>query len=526
MIEITVDSRIRIPDIGVQPAVMLQLFAAFNHSNPQYHKARSMGFRYTKEPKSFELARWDEHTLTVPRGGMDRVRTILDLHRLEYDVIDNRSQGDQNLVGSYLDTWNMQVPGPIFPEHKLVLWEHQEEMVQAIVDFQQGIFRSPTGSGKSSALLAAIARIQLPSLVIMWDTGLLKQWQERIEAELGIPAAEQGLIQGKNLRLKPITLAMQQTLHRWSDEKWSALNGVFGLVACDEVQRYAANTFTGIVDRCDSQYRVGMSASEKRKDKKHFLIYDMFGEVRHETTKSELIEKRIIHDVEVMVVPTGFAAPWYLKLKEDKNDPQHMQAYNMLLDKMQSDKERNDLVLALIRTAVEREGLDTLVFAHRTEHCQRLDTMVTAAGIKSGLLLGGKEWEDTFDETINGLRDGTKQVGVGTFKKMGVGHDIPSLGAGIAATPVHSNREFLDQVKGRICRKADGKLNARIYVLWDRLVFGDFPLNNLRKWNPTVKVWDEVEKKWLEASRYLKDKNHGEWATKETIESGIFVSAN
>src|SRR6185295_10926648 len=136
--------------------------------------------------------------------------------------------------------------------------------VDAIERYEQCLIRSPTGSGKTSALIAAIAKIGLPALVIMWDSGLLEQWQERIEKELGIPPEEQGLIRGGECRLRGITLAMQQTLNNYKPKQWDKILPVFGFVACDEVQRYAAKTFTEQVDRFPARYRVGLSADERR----------------------------------------------------------------------------------------------------------------------------------------------------------------------------------------------------------------------------------------------------------------------
>lgn len=538
MIRVTVDNRLRMHSDDLSEELREHLQEEFTHNNPQHAKLVAMGRPYNSEPKQYVMWQvgaqqldgdFDPEEFSLPRGGMQVLRDACNEFDLDYEVVDNRSTGAPSITGSYVDAW--QLGHDLFPPHKLVAWDHQREMCDAMEKFGQILERAPTGSGKTSAIIKRIAEAQVPALVIMWDSGLLKQWQERIEEELGIEVKQQGLIRGPVCRLKPITLAMQQTLARWDDAKWAKLQhegkSVFGSVYCDEVQRYAAKTFIGQIDRFDCHGRVGVSADERRKDRKTFLIYDMFGPVRHEVSKQELVKKRIIHEVECYVVPTSFRADWYVELKEDGMlDLEH---HKRLLDEMATDETRNAQAVHLIEECVQA-GLPTLSFTQWVDHARRLDTILTSHGVASGLALGGKEWEETFDETIARLRDGSLQVGCGTFGKLGVGHDIPTVAAGLAVTPVHNNRGFLGQVKGRICRTTQGKENARILIMWDRLVYGDGPLVNLRAWNEVCRVWCEWDRRWKDIGEYMKENQNGirseSSATPIEEAAGIFLNAN
>lgn len=528
MIKLVCDNRLRIVS-SAPHALLEQLRHELTFENPQHKKLVALGFKYNKEPKFYSLWRTEEDQLTMPRGAMQLFREVVGQLGLEYEVEDRRTDGNPNETGSYEDAWMLS--GKVeFPPYRQILWAHQRGIVDAIIEYEQCLIRSPTGSGKTSALIAAIAQIGLPSLVIMWDSGLLTQWQERIEAELGIPPEEQGLIRGKVCRLRGITLAMQQTLNQYKPKQWAQILPVFGLVACDEVQRYAANTFTEQVDKFPARYRIGVSADERRKDGKEFIIYSMFGKVRHEVDRKELIDKRLIHEVEVYVVPTDFTAEWYRKTEtEDADGKPKMKAndFQRLLGEMQDDKARNTLALHLIDECV-KAGLPTLSFTHFVDHAKIIDSQLIQRGIKSGLALGGDDCAEDFSRTIAGLRDGSLMVGCGTFQKLGVGHDIPTVAAGIAVTPVHNNRSFLGQVKGRICRTSQGKENARIIVLWDRHVFGMVPIYNLKKWNEVMRVWCTWENRWLEVEDYLKGlrKRNGrdDEATIEKSITGIFAS--
>jgi hypothetical protein len=125
---------------------------------------------------------------------------------------------------------------------------------------------------------------------------------------------------------------------------------------------------------------------------------------------------------------------------------------------------------------------------------------------RSGLLLGGKDAKVEFERTRVGILAGEVRVAVGTYQAVGTGTDLPSLARGVASTPIHNNKPFLEQVKGRICRvsTATAKSDARLYVLWDRAIFGLAPLRNLCRWSNVVKLKDAFTGEWVDGHERLK----------------------
>lgn len=479
-----------------------ELRELFEHSNPEYHKIVAMGYRTNETPiiRTWKHVEVDDETwLTLPRGGTNRVRAIADKFDLDYEFVDQTSLGDLGAVGgAYTGDW---VTPQVFPTGKLRLWDHQERVIEAILRRKQCIVRAPTGSGKTTALIEAIRRANVPTIVVVWESGLFEQWQKRVRDELGVPIKKQGVIQGGKFKPRAITIAMQQTLARWNEAKWKRVEGMFGFVASDEVQRYAANTYGHVIDRFDALFRVGISADETRKDKKHFLIYDHYGQVELEVKKSELVGKGVIHDVGVDVVPSNFAAPWYAVDDDDNPDEGN---FTKLLEQMIADEERNDLIVEMTRQRYEA-GETILLFSHRVEHCHTLRMMLAKKKIPTGFMLGGAGNHEDFIKTVERLRDREDplRVAVGTLGKVGVGLDIPNLTCGIATTPIHNNRQFMDQVKGRICRKSDGKTHADLIYIWDRRALGNIPLINLKRWNGNVTVRHAGMS--LDVNTYLKE---------------------
>ena len=512
MIEVVVDNRLRVSLAELPAAVAERLRTEFTHTNPARSKLEAMGVRgyaLHKEPKFIATWRIDSRgALTLPRGGMGRLRGAMLDASLDWSVSDERTEGDRELAGR-------------IPPHRLPnggsLYDFQEDIVREAMATENCIVRSPTGSGKTTALLALASRINLPTLVVVWTGGLLKQWVERAMQELGLREDEVGVIGGGTRRIRPLTIGMQQTLAKHA----LAVRDLFGVVLPDELQKFAAHTFLDVVDVMPARYRVGSSANERRKDRKEFLIYDEFGDVAVDVSQDELIAQGIVHDVEIRVVRTEFDAPWYRDLMDRSRDGQdilrdkrvqkeRLLAFERLTDEMTDDRARCALAVQLAVDAVAA-GEQVVLLSHRREQCRVLAADVAARGIECGLMLGGVDSVGDYERARGELLAGRMRACVGTYQAIGQGIDLPSVGVGICCSPVANsadNMPFFTQVRGRFCRASaeTGKAGAALYYLLDEQVYGKRPVRHLRRWNRRVFVLSRGGS-WVEARAWLKQED-------------------
>lgn len=485
MLEIVVDSRVRI--VGEIPeAAAVELRGEFEDTNPQIELLRRLGYSTRGVERVIRAWREEGNGLTFPRGGMQVVREVLRRHGVAFREVDRRHPGD---------------PCPWFPEYVgFPMRPHQEEGIEAAMRVQNCVLRAPTGSGKTALALALAARIKLNTLVIVSTRGLFNQWIDRTKKSFGLYAEEVGVIQGKTRRLQPVTIAIQKTLadilRRGKKGNLSELFEFFGCVIADEVQLFGAKTFYDVIDPWPAKYRIGISADERRKDRKEFLIYRQFGDVAHEVSREEVRAAGHILDVEIRVVPTDFRADWYGMAQEDREDLEI--DFQRLLEEMTSNDARNELIAR--HALAELAGGQVIVLSHRVKHCQDIDRALVAAGVRSGYLIGGPAYRREFESTVEGIASGRVRAGVGTYLALGYGIDLPAVAAGVAATPIAANRQVFNQVRGRVCRVAPGKEKGVLVYLWDQHVFPRH-LKNIVSWNPTVKVLSGG--KWVDAGHYL-----------------------
>ncbi len=474
-VRIEVDSRLIIDARQLPADALKALQDLCSHANPQHGKLKALGYSTHAEPRVIKTWRGGPGKLMLPRGVLSKVRACLAEHGLVPDLHDCRTD-----------------PNPIaMPRHRVQLYDYQVDAMEAAIAVENCLIRAPTGSGKSTIAMALIGRVQVPSLVVVWNTTLLKQWEDRACAEFGLRRSELGIIQAGKVRLRPITLAMQQSMIRLGEGDRRAICSYFGAVVFDEVHRAAAKTFTEVVDWLPARYRFGMSADEQRKDRKEFLIYDMFGRVVYEVERSVLEARNFVLDVAIHVHPTGAALDWY---RDDQV------SYDRLIAALEIDDDRTELAAQIAADEV-RAGHQTIVFSQRREHCARIAAALVARGLQPGLMLGGPESQPELQRTLGELKAGRLRVAVGTIQAVGTGIDLPAISRGVLATPIHSNRQLLGQVRGRLCRTAPGKRDAILHYLFDERAFGQTGLRNLDRWNATVLVQNGRDR--MSVSDYL-----------------------
>lgn len=327
-------------------------------------------------------------------------------------------------------------------------------------------------SGKTEAIILSIRELRQPTLIVVWSKGLVRQWVERICLRFGWAPDEVGSIEGSRRRIRPVTVAMQQTLYNGAQD----IVDQFGYVVLDEVQRAAARTVREVVSMFPARYRVGVSADERRKDRLEFLIHDAFGDVAIEIPKEELIERGDVCEVEIVVVPTGFSHPPY----ENAPPGQRSLLYKRTIDAIVGDAARAELAAKLVARRV-LAGDHVLAFSDRVDHCKDISRLISLThGVPCGLFLGGPRNRQLYEETLERLAAGRVRCAVGT-SCVYQGVDIPRLTAGVVTTPTATNRQLLEQQVGRLRRPFPGKRRGTLYYLWDERLFPTH-VDLLRRW--------------------------------------------
>ncbi|MEJ2155611.1 MAG: DEAD/DEAH box helicase [Desulfobacteraceae bacterium] len=430
--KVTISQKLRLTDIP--ETIRSHLTEQMQFVNPKWIENNRMGRWNKGTPKTLKFYRKLPHGgLTIPRGYMRQL--VLLCRRFEEPIeIDDRRRNLDDVA------YNFQ--GKLKP--------FQQTAVDIMLSRDFGTLSAPTGSGKTVMALNMIAKRRQPALVIVHTKDLAVQWMERIESFLHIAPDKIGLIgSGKKRIGRAITVAMVQSLYKCA----KAVAPRIGHLVVDECHRAPSRTFTEAVVAFDCRYMLGMSATPWRRDKLSKLIFWHLGDVHHEVSKSQLVAKGHILDIEVVVRHTDFK-PYFDPVNE----------YSKMLSELTADDTRNRMIAADIAKELEQgRGHDgCLVLSDRKHHCETLHALLKHKHhIESGLITGDIGIAQR-RAVLQRLERKELRVLIATGQLIGEGFDHPGLSTLFMTTPVRFSGRVL-QYLGRVLRPAKGVKKARVY---------------------------------------------------------------
>ncbi len=216
--------------------------------------------------------------IALPRGCLDAALALLKDNGIRCDLQDERFAGE-----------------PIQADFVGTLRPDQEQAVAAMLKHDAGVLCAPTAFGKTVTAAAMIARRGVNTLVLVHRTELLKQWQERLQAFLGVGKGVVGTIGGG--KAKPtgkIDIAVMQSLSRQGEV--NALVENYGQIVVDECHHVGAASFDAILKRTKAKFVLGLTATPIRRDGQQPIIFMQCGPIRHTAARPAGAP----HDLEVV----------------------------------------------------------------------------------------------------------------------------------------------------------------------------------------------------------------------------------
>ncbi len=313
----------------------------------------------------------------------------------------------------------------VFPKFEGTLRESQLEVYNSIED--SCIINAPVSWGKTFTALAIAAKLGQKTLIVTHTTMLRDQWVQEIEKVFGISA---GIVGTGKFNTSPIiTVGNVQTITKNMDK----LSSIFGTIILDEMHHVSADTFSKIIDKSKARYKIGLSGTLIRKDKKHVVFQDYFGFDIHKPEKENYMVPQVV------IVETG------ILLKPDAhwaNRVTDLELYNT---------EYRRLVIDLANNAASK-GYKVLVVGTRVDFLKwAAENSEKAESITGGI----KSIEERY-LILNKLSTDSVNILYGTMSIFSEGISQSDLSCLILATPIN-NESLLTQLIGRIVREKVGK---------------------------------------------------------------------
>jgi superfamily II DNA or RNA helicase len=410
-------------------------------NNPKYDNAVRMGFSTYKLQKNINMFWKKGNELYIPYGMVGYVTCSSEMFdEIKYEFEDNKSY-DYSC--------------------KVNLRDYQKKAIEKAFVRDCGVLVAPCGSGKTTMGLELIARHGKRALWITHTKDLLTQSMNRAKEMFGLPDSDYGTITDGTINIgRVITFATIQTLYNIDLLHYYDMWDVIVVDECHRICGSPTNVtmFYRALSCLKSPIKYGLTATPKRTDGLTQCMYSIIGDKIYEIKRDE---------VSTGIVPIVYNAVQtnYIPDINSVTNSDGTISYNSLISDITKNKERNNVIVELIKSL---EG-STLVLTDRVEHINNLNAMCRKAGLKSTMLHSKSRKRE-----LNAIYDGVENsniVVIATYSIAKEGLDMPNLRNIVFATP-NKTDNTITQAAGRVARAHEGKTIGNVYDVvdeWDVL---------------------------------------------------------
>ena len=401
--------------------------AAFQ--NPEFYKAQAMRMSVWDKPRVIGNAENYPQHIGLPRGCLEAALALLRDNGIASDLCDERFGGE-----------------PIDVDFIGTLRLDQEAAVAGMLHHDTGVLCAPTAFGKTVAAAAMIARRGVNTLVLVHRTELLRQWQERLQAFLGVGSDVIGTIGGG--KAKPtgkIDIAVMQSVSRQGEV--NPLVEDYGHVIVDECHHIPAASFDAILKRTKAKYVLGLTATPIRRDGRQPIIFMRCGPIRYTAAKPFGAPN------DLQVVPRSRFSRIDLPSEAGIQD---------VFQHLANDQARTESIAVEVHDSFQ-QGRKVLVLTERTEHLDAIRSALSDQ-IPELFVLHGRmprKQRAALIAALDALPPDAPRVLLATGKLVGEGFDHPPLDTLVLAMPI-SWKGTLQQYAGRLHREHSSKTDVRI----------------------------------------------------------------
>ncbi|MEM1526782.1 MAG: DEAD/DEAH box helicase [Ignisphaera sp.] len=359
----------------------------------------------------------------------------------------------------------------------------------------KGVIALPTGTGKTVIAVAALAELNVRTLVVTYTKEQMFQWGEKIASFTDVPKGLIGYFYSSEKRVLPITIVTYQSAYRYID----MLAPYFSFIIVDEVHHLPADKFRYIAENMFARYRLGLSATVIREDGRHVELFPLMGGIVYSKAMAELAEKGYIAPFTVETVKVSLTAEEKKRYKELLEKYKKLVGGRTFEEVLEEAKRGNPRALEAVKIRTElrmlvhnaqeklkaveqivakelEQGSRILVFTQYVEQAKQI-----AERLNTYYIVGELD-ESTRRRRLEAFKHGAAKVLVLTTVG-DEGIDVPDANVGVIVAGTSSKRQFIQRL-GRLLRPIPGK-QAKLYEI---IVKGTFEEAESRKRKEALRI--------------------------------------
>jgi superfamily II DNA or RNA helicase len=446
-IEATIDSKIHLDRKQLSSNILEKILSHLTIVNP----AKKLALRehlWEAENLPDYIFLWEYNNndeLILPRGFVFAFEKILKDNDIEIDWDYSGLIHRENYRSNHLE---------------IGLRSYQKTAKEKLIHYANGVYRAPTGSGKTRTMLSIIRDCQQKTIVFVEKKDLVSQWVIAAN-EIGIKAVSV-IGDGYWNDEFQLVIALRQSVWNHVDELDDDWYKRFGMVVYDEAHHAGADSSFDLIQRFPAYYRFGCSATPDSDPARWDLVKAVIGPIIADTSLSDAKEALVIPSIKV--VDTKFDFDYHPTKKVFGRIVRNN--YNSMMKYLEKDVDRNELIVNYaLSEAIENKN-HCIILSKRKNHLDEMINMIPEEVVGHFLLhiLTGDN-SDRTQEIKDSIENGY-QGSILFSTLIEEGTDIPCLNRLFLTYPGRKVRGF-EQAIGRIMRTSPKKKDAIVYDFRD-----------------------------------------------------------
>lgn len=375
-------------------------------------------------------------------------------------VLESTTPIDHNDVVNFVKDLNIHSNGkPITP------YDYQYTGLYFGMKYKRTTLLSPTASGKS-LIIYGLARYfqglnEKKTLIVVPTKSLVEQMYKDFDdyaSELDWSSEKNvhRIYEGADKKTKKdIIVSTWQSIYKMGRPYFNQ----FDAVIVDEAHQLKANSLTGILEKCNTPFKIGMTGTLDDALANELVIQGLLGEKKVLATTKELMDEGQVTNLKANII----------KLKYNDKDKkevrtQHKQ-YQQEVDYIINHNKRNNFICNMANKLPE----NTLVLFNKIDHGKilkkMLDKKIESTGKQVHLIYGDIDVK-VREEVRKISENNTNVIIVASYGTFSTGINIKNLHNIILASPTKSKIRVLQSI-GRVLRLFKTKTKAELYDIVD-----------------------------------------------------------
>ncbi|SNR56343.1 DNA excision repair protein ERCC-3 [Haloechinothrix alba] len=328
------------------------------------------------------------------------------------------------------------------------LREYQRQAADAFWAGGSGVVVLPCGAGKTLVGIAAMARAQATTLILVTNTVAGRQWKRELVARTSLTEEEIGEYSGERKEIRPVTIATYQVVTRKTKGEYKHLelfdSRDWGLMIYDEVHLLPAPMFRMTAD-LQSRRRLGLTATLVREDGHEGDVFSLIGPKRYDVPWRDIEQQGWIAPAECIEVRGTLTDEERLHYATAEAEERYKICSTA--------RTKSGIVKSIVDHHPDEPALVIGAYLEQLEHlASTLDAPIVQGSTSN------KEREKLFDAFRNGEISTLVVSKVANFSI-----DLPEASLAIQVSGTFGSRQEEAQRLGRLLRPKEDRRQAHFY---------------------------------------------------------------